>query len=485
MVRLALPDVPNYDTASHLVWARELLAGHAPNIGAPAAPTLHPLWLAVAAIADLTGLGAALMQLVAVAALAATAVFAGELARQLAGRPAAIITAVLVASSSTLLLLAIKAYGDLPFLALVLGALAYEARSRTRPTTRGSAAAPILLFLAGLERPEAWGIGLLLIALRAGSGAPARALVPAALLVLAAPLAWAATDSWLTGNPLSSFTGTRELAAALHRPTGVAQAPYLLAAYIADLIRPPVALLGAAGLIIALRRRANVTLLLGVLAVSSSAFLVTGAAGLPLLARYTQLPALILCVFAGTGAAWGIEVLHQRQARANLRVAIALLLAAILTASAADDLLRTGAATRLVADIGNEARWQRAGTELVRSSDLRRLISCGPVTLPTYRFTPELTLSGRLHNGTLVPRGVPGRATRPAGATVIVVEGSAAARRRIARAPGTSTAVNIVPKGYARVARRGPLTAYSRCSTSPRPVGPQPSAARTQNAAAS
>lgn len=485
MVWLALPDVPNYDTASHLVWARELLAGHAPNIDAPAAPTLHPLWLAVAAIADLTGLGAALMQLVAVAALAATAVFAGELARQFAGRTAAIITAVLVATSSTLLLLAIKAYGDLPFLALVLGALAHEARSPTRPTTRGSAAAPILLFLAGLERPEAWVIGLLLVALRAGSGAPARALVPAALLVLAAPLAWAATDMWLSGNPLRSFTGTRALAAALDRPTGVAQAPYLLAAYVADLIRPPVALLGAGGLIIALRRRANVTLLLGVLAVSSSAFLVTGAAGLPLLARYAQLPALILCVFAGAGAAWGIDVLRQSHARTNIRIAIALLLAAIFMGSIGDDLLRTKQGTRLVADIENEARWQRAGAELVRSSDVRRLISCGSVTLPTYRFTPELTLSGQLHNGTLVPRGVPGRATRPAGATVIVVEGSSAARRRIARAPGTAAAANIVPKGYALVARRGPLAMYSRCSTSPRPMGRQRPAARTRNAAAS
>lgn len=358
------------------MWARELLAGHPPSVDAPAAPTLHPLWLAVAALANLTGLDAGLMQLTALAALAATAVFSGELAHQLAGRPAAVVAAILVASSSTLVLLAIKAYGDLPYLALVTGALACETRRGGRSASRWSAAAaPVLLFLAGLERPEAWAIGVLLIALRA-RGASASALPPVAIFVVAAPLAWAAADLWLTGNPLRSFTGTRELAAALDRPTGVAQAPSLLAAYVADLIRPPIALFGAAGLIVALRRRAHVTMLVGVLAVSCLAFVVTGAAGLPLLARYAQLPALILCIFAGAGAAWGISVVHSSQRRTSFRVAIALSLAASVIATVADDLLRTEAATRLVADIEHEARWQRAGAELVRSSDVRRRISC-------------------------------------------------------------------------------------------------------------
>ena len=52
---LLVPTYPNYDTYFHLVWGRDLLHGSAPDFQAYAAPTEHPLWIAVCALAGLVG----------------------------------------------------------------------------------------------------------------------------------------------------------------------------------------------------------------------------------------------------------------------------------------------------------------------------------------------------------------------------------------------------------------------------------------------
>ncbi|HEX6026587.1 MAG TPA: hypothetical protein VFZ00_31610, partial [Solirubrobacter sp.] len=44
---------PNYDSYFHLVWGRELLDGVAPSFEAYAAPTQHPLYVALGALLGL------------------------------------------------------------------------------------------------------------------------------------------------------------------------------------------------------------------------------------------------------------------------------------------------------------------------------------------------------------------------------------------------------------------------------------------------
>ena len=48
-----VPTYPDYDAYHHLVWGRELLHGVAPGFEAFAAPTEHPLYLALAALLSL------------------------------------------------------------------------------------------------------------------------------------------------------------------------------------------------------------------------------------------------------------------------------------------------------------------------------------------------------------------------------------------------------------------------------------------------
>ena len=112
----------------------------------------------------------------------------------------------------------VRAYVDIPYLLLVLGALLVESRRR-----RAGAPVLVLLALAGLLRPEAWAFsGLYWLYLLPGRDAPA-GLARLTLLAAAAPLVWLLSDLAITGDPLWSLTNTRHTAETLDRVTGIAQ----------------------------------------------------------------------------------------------------------------------------------------------------------------------------------------------------------------------------------------------------------------------
>lgn len=470
---LLLPDAPNYDTATHLVWAGDVLDGRAPQVTAPSAPTLHPLWLLACTAAVATGGGAELLQLVTIAALASTVWCVFLLAKEMAGRTAGLAAAVFCGSSFALLLLAFKAYADLPFLALVTAALALEVQRGPLNPAGGAAvprtaiAVPALLFAAGLLRPEAWGVGLLLVALRAGEPVRRRSLVLWAGLVLAAPAVWILLDLALTDDGLHSLTGTRELAAKLDRTTGLDQAPLQAVLLTTDLIRPPVALLSLAGLALtsARWRRRPVAVPLATLLTGAAGFLVIGAAGLPLLQRYIQLPGLMLCVFAGAAVGSAVSAARSPQTSRHVRPLIVAGMASAVLLAGGYVVAKAGSFATLADGVMREARWHRQGGELLRTAAVRQWRRCGPVTLPSYRLVPELTITGGLHSGTVVSRaesfgGVGGQAQGVA----IVIEGDRAAKRRLAWAPGVPRSSNQAPRGFAVIARRGPFTAYGSCT---------------------
>ena len=71
---LLVPTYPNYDTYFHLVWGRELMHGMKPDFEAYAAPTEHPLFLAICALVGLVGTdGERLIVLICVLSLVALA----------------------------------------------------------------------------------------------------------------------------------------------------------------------------------------------------------------------------------------------------------------------------------------------------------------------------------------------------------------------------------------------------------------------------
>jgi hypothetical protein len=263
---------PNYDTIYALVWGRELAHGMSPDYGAALPPTPHPL-------ADLLGLvttplgGGAIdvTMVVAYLSLGLVAYLVYRLGALWFDRTIGAVAALFVLTRAPYLSNGLRAYVDLPYIALVLGALLIETR-------RPKAGWPVLalLALAGLLRPEAWLFSIAYlayllfdpqklfqrrrIALRSRARTPAgrgkspsktselEAGVPLeqadtqksglirprfvrargtpasptllVLLALAAPLLWALFD-WVTaGSPTYSFTGTQQTVETLARKTG-------------------------------------------------------------------------------------------------------------------------------------------------------------------------------------------------------------------------------------------------------------------------
>ena len=302
---LAGRGLANYDTLYTLVWGREIAAGRTPDLDVPVAPTPHPLAdLGAVLLAPLSNAGSPLqgqaaIDVVLVLSFVALAVLGWvvfALGRAWFGTAAGIAAALIVVTRVPVLDFGARAYVDIPFLALVLGALLVETR-------RPRAGAPVLLLLAaaGLLRPEAW---LFAVAYAAWLCRDARRLVPIALLALAAPLLWILHDLAITGDPLHSWLDTRESARELGRVTGLDSVPTAMPRRLGEILREPGLLAAAGGGLLALawrrgERGVRLGAIAGVLAVV--AFCILAAGGLPIRTRYLLLVACVLAVFAGAG----------------------------------------------------------------------------------------------------------------------------------------------------------------------------------------
>ena len=212
-----------------------------------------------------------------------------ELGAHWFGPAAGAVAALVILTRVPVLSFGVRAYLDIPYVALVLGAILAEAR---RPGTR----VPLLLLaLAGLLRPEAWLFSLAYVAWRRDAR-----LLP---LAIAAPVIWMLHDWVLAGDPLHSLLDTRDNAATLQRITGLDDVPLTVPRRLGEILREPGLFGAAAGgiLVLALmRRRAALPIAAGF--ASLAAFCVLAAAGLPILGRYLLLPAALLAVFCGAGA---------------------------------------------------------------------------------------------------------------------------------------------------------------------------------------
>ena len=398
---LAGPGLVNYDTLYALVWGRQLAHGELPDFEAPIAPTPHPLAnLGGALLSPLSSLqsdglhgepAAVAAVVVAYISLALLGWVVFALGREWFNAAAGVLAAAIVLTRVPVLDFGARAYVDIPFLALVLGALLVETR---RP--RAGAPALALLAVAGLLRPEAWLFGaaylawLLVPGLRAaarGEG-PRRALAwrdaaPLVMLAAAAPLLWALHDLLLTGNPLHSLTGTRDNAALLGRVTGIEHVPSAVPRRLGEILREPVLLAAAGGGVLALawRRDRGVRLGAGAGVLALAAFCVLAAAGLPIITRYLLLTATLLAIFAGAGAFGWLDLLPGRERTWWARFALVALLALLVFAPAqAQRIDRLGAALERQESIQGKLG------ELVRTRPRE------PIAAPNRRPIPLLAL---------------------------------------------------------------------------------------------
>lgn len=448
------PTYPNYDTYFHLGWGRQLLHGMAPGFETYAAPTQHPLFVGIAALAALFGrAGERVVVLITLLSWVALVYGTFRIGRAVFGWVPGLVAAALVASSFAFLLDAAKAFVDTPFVALVVAAAALAADGPERRF-----AVMGVLTLAGLLRPEAWLLagGWWLWCARARPRPPRRQVLGLAALAAAAPLGWALCDLLVTGDALYSLHATSALAGALGRLRGREQLPWDFVRFLSSAVRPPVALVAVAGIVLAWRRVGPRQLLvpLALLGFGALAFFGLGLAGQPVIPRYLTIPAVATCLFAGYAfAGWtGLgpaDSTRRRWKRLSL-VGVVLGLAFVVIA-----LPKLTKPTKELAFV------QRSHSQLDRLLRAPAVIAarrCGPITFPTYRLVPDTRWLLDVPDSAAVARTDPAR--RPGG-PVVIVSGRKAVQR-YGLAEGIPHSTNLHPRGWPVVARSGPFTAYAK-----------------------
>jgi hypothetical protein len=380
----------DYDALYALIWGDDLAGGHRPpDLDARHSPTSHPLSTALSAPISLLGDGAlGLLQAISIVSFGALGWAGYRLGERLFGPAAGALFALILLTRPLLVKQALSANVDIPFLALVLGAAAIEARSPRRGW-------PVLALLAvaGWLRPEAWLLALayaawLLWPRPAEAGGPRdRGRLAVAALALAGPLGWALFDWIAAGDPLHSMNQTSSAAERIGRPRGVDRAVRLTPGYLFDSAGTAVAIGGAAAALLALRfarRRALLPVALG--ALGGVAFLILGLGDQPLLARYLFVPATMLALLlAAAATAWWVPDLRApRAARAAVTVAFAAAaLAGVVLAVDDVDHWRDVSAKRHDADADLADLVERPAVE--RSFD-----TCRPAVVAYFQTRPLL-----------------------------------------------------------------------------------------------
>jgi hypothetical protein len=493
---------PNYDTIYALVWGREMADGLSPDRGAALAPTPHPLAELFGLLTTPFGDGAIeLTMIVAYLSLGLIGYLVYRLGALWFDRPIGAAAALIVLSRAPFLSNGLRAYIDLPYIALCLGALLLETR-------RPRAGWPVLglLALAGLLRPEAWLFSfaylayLLVAPSRASTSAEpasdssredppeeekrdsleradtqiAGLIRPAigrareslfsphgaalAALALAAPIAWALFD-WITaGTPTYSFTGTRETVDELARQTGPVDLVLYGPRRLGEVLQWP-GMVGALGGIVLglafLRRRSTIGVAAAALALA--AFAVLACAGLAILPRYTMLAAAVLAIFAALALlGWRLLDRDHPWRRAWQGFAAFIVLMFIVWGPNQYDLLH-----RVDVDLTNQSRIEDDLTELANSGAFAEPL-CGPIAVPNHRAVPRLAFNLDIRPTQIVSasaseEGAPRRGYFVDPASPFVIH-------NFILDPGDPTRLRLAdPPGFREIARNESWVLYRRC----------------------
>lgn len=496
---------PNYDTIYALVWGRELAHGSSPDYGAALPPTPHPLADLLGLVTTPLGNGAiTVTMIVAYVSMGLVAYLVYRLGTLWFDRWIGIVAAAIVLTRAPYLSNGLRAYVDLPYIALCLGALTIEAK-------RPRAGWPVLALLvpAGLLRPEAWffaGVYWLWLALAirpAPTGRNVKPQVPTgrnvdagetnrpvgrggltfrpvvgwrdwevgwrgergtrelawlALLALGGPVLWVLFDAVTTGDPMYSLTGTQKTVETLERRTGPVDLVLYGPRALGEVMQWP-GMVGALGGIVLgflyLRRRSALGIAACLLALG--AFALLACAGLAIIARYTMLGAAVLAIFVAV-ALLGWRLLepgdpHRRWWQAFAAV-VALM--SVLWLPNQWDLDRT-----VHTDLSNQGKIERELTDLVEAGAFEP--ACGPIIVPNHRAVPRLAFGLEIKPTAIVSateaaeEELPDRGyfVRPASEFVI---------HNFILDPNDKTSFSVsVPHGYREVARNDSWRIYRRC----------------------
>lgn len=385
---------PNYDTIYALVWGREIAHFESPDHGAALPPTPHPLTELWGAMLTPLGDGAITLTMIgAYVALGLIGFFVYRLGAIWFDRWIGEVAALIVLTRAPFLSNGLRAYIDLPYIALCLAALLVEAK-------RPRAGWPVLalLALAGLLRPEAWLFAIVYWLylsldftptgrkpLGVSANRPVGELVWLGALAVAGPVLWVLFDLITTGSPTYSWTGTKETVETLERQTG----PIDLVLYgprrLGEVLQWP-GMIGALGGVVLglafLRRRSILGAAAAALALLAFAILACG--GLAILPRYTMLAAAVLAIFAALALlGWRLlEPEHPWRRRWQVFAAIVGAMFLVWLPNQWD------LDSRVDTDLTNQARIEGDLSDLVDAGAFEPL--CGEIAVPNHRAVPRL-----------------------------------------------------------------------------------------------
>jgi hypothetical protein len=299
----------NYDARYALLWARDLSDGLRPDYGAPYAPTPHPLQTAISFLALPFGAADEVLTWMILLSFGALVWLVYRLGAELFSGWVGAVAAAAVLTRPALQRDALLAYQDIPFAALIVGAVLLEARRPRRGV-------PVLVVLAaaGLFRPEAWFLSGLYVLYMWRAVSPRTRLAFCALAVTA-PVIWTLSDLLIAHDALHSLHGTAALADEQDRRRHISQVPYWTLQYFGFTLREPLVVGVPIGLVFAwlYRRRAG-ALPVAVALVMTAVFAIGPLFGLPLIGRYLRTPAVLMTLFYGL-AVFGWLLLPPGRAR--------------------------------------------------------------------------------------------------------------------------------------------------------------------------
>jgi len=348
-------------------------------------------------------------------------------------------------------------------MAMVVWAAALEAGRPRRSTLTASPSADtggmpvlVLLGLAGLLRPEAWVLAALYwcwIAWPATWGR--RALY--AVVAAAGPLLWAATDYAVTGDPLFSLHYTSSSAEELGRNLPLSQLPSAIPEFFANLVKLPVLVAAALGLVIAVLavpRRAAAPLAL--LTAGIVTFVLIGIAGASAIERYLAVAAVALLVFAAVTFG-GFTLLERGVLRTGWMAASVLVLVfgVVWTAFHID-------LKRFDAELSFRGAAHDSLVEVLDDPEVRAGLRCGPLTLPNHKLVPDTRWITDLPYEKVRARADP-KLRPPRKGVGIYVTSRFALFKHSLTSPSDSVLIQVPPPGFERVKVTRYYAAYVSC----------------------
>jgi hypothetical protein len=464
---LLYPTYPNYDSYYSLIWGREILHGHLPSFDGYRTPTEHPLAVFFGAALSLLGRhGDRVMVFCTEASFVVLCAGIYRLGRLAFTPLVGLAAAAILCTRFDFPFLAARAYIDIPYLAFVIWAAAFEL---ARPRRGGIVW--VLLACAGLLRPEAWLIiGLYFLWMCSGELGDATPQHPHgrerlirwaryAAWAAVGPVVWVVTDFVVTGHPFFSLTHTTGLAEELGRTKGLAEVPDATRKFFLNLAKAPVLYAGIAGFLLSLLlvpRRVIMPAALWV--VGTGTFVMVGVAGLSVIDRYLLVPTLMVMVFAAFVLAGWTTLRRDWWVRKLWAVAaLAVIVYGVAFTATRVNFHNFDAELRLR---GNS---HRSLVELLDKPEVQAARTCGPVSTPNHKLVPDTRWILDAGPKDVVARADPAQKGRIGkGVSLFVVDRGALLRQALVA--DTDDPLDNVPlAGFRRRAFTSYYAAYVRC----------------------